>query len=972
MGAARNNRATLIGLGGWGCRVLAHLWPRLRQADERRSLVTPDLTPIHHAVSFALVMPDEAGRLTIAQPRPDQWDTSEFARASWYALTQGRDEGPRSSGAWREETYRRLEDTLEVLQSFAPSANPPRMGRQALLHTLSAHEQAISRQLTWLIDQARIDRGEPASEIAKLTIYVLASLAEDVASVLIWPLAAMIRQTAGEYTPIEVVGLFLADTFASSPDRSYEMAAIHLALQEMAILESPDPEQQAAVREALPQARWLEALGTHPLDYRYLLGREKLGGTIAEGEGEVITTVGNALEAFLVSDADRFLSERLAPDLPTLQGLGGYSSLGAASIYVPVGVMRARSRDQVRLQLLQEQFLASPVPEQTQQIEQLAKTLGRDLLSVKQLEHALVGDGPIELDVASFDPSKGPLIPVRLRYGELRPPLSGTEGLGPAARLESIQQHFAQLEGARLPRWRQELLVRAGVIPTPDTDEDAGEAAQEEDEEAHVPPPGRTAAYHLLEQMDQILLDLIREGGRGGLRMALQCAQAVAEQVQRDGARLSAQRSQMAMPPTLRNLSSSAEVNRLTRIIDRWLAVQSRPWWVLLASLVLSLVAAIVLARSTGMRPGELQASGLVQLLAGALVASGLIGAGVLALAHWQLEHLTERLIWAKASVINRQLNDQVYELTVSAHALLREGALKRARCLQRTLADLEAERARLAAALARPMRMDASFVRIAILDDAIYDGIWARAQRWISGDVTPRLWAGESDLVDELRVAWADTLAGGTAEPAPVQAAWRPASGDAGDGEIRAPLAEAISAAVARYAALVARPYLPREASIESSLMRVRRPGSDGRGVDVSWQLDDLCMRARPFISVEETEADSGPLVSIDIAAVPPSMSRWLGRETGAALHVHPVPSSDPFSITVVRTLHGLCGDRLPQLRRYADAFEYLDAEARSRLLISPVFIEKQASAAVETAQGTGCEPTPDETTPETSSPVA
>ncbi len=958
MGAARSNRATLIGLGGWGSRVLAHLWPRLRLADERRSLVTPNLTPIHYTVSFALVMPDDEGQITVAQPRPGRWDTPHFSDTPWHALSEVSHEEPRHSGTWRRETYRRLEDTLDILGSYEPPPGLSATSRKALLHTLAAHESAIAQQLHWLIDQARIDRGEPAAEISKLTIYLLASLAEDVASVLIWPLAAMIRQAVGSYTPIEIIGLFQADSFADSQDRMYELAGIHLTLQEMSILESSDPERQEALRRALPRSQWMEALGTHPLDHRYLLSREKVGGTMAEGEGEIITMIGNALEAFLLSDADRFLSERLAPDLPMLHERDGYSSLGAACVYVPVELMRARSRDQVRLQLLRDQFLAPLMPEQSHQIEELAQTLGRGLLSVVRLEQALIEGAPLELDTEATDEGEvtGPFVPVRLHASELQPPLSGTEGLGPATRLEAIQQHFAQLEGARLPRWRQELLIRAGVMPAPDTDDqDEAEAEQDAMSASEETPPGQTAVHYLLEQMDQFLLDLIRAGGRGGLRMALHCAEKVTSLVQQDSTGLSAQRSQMAIPPTLRNQSGSAEVNRLTRAMERWTLLQSHPSWVFVVLLVLSLVFVTVVVRAQGMGPGDLQASGIVRLVVEALLLSGIGTLGLLTLARNRLDQLADRLMEAKAAVINRQLNDLVYELTVNAHAALYEKIQERTRYLQRTLAELEAERVQLATLLARPMSAESSFVRTAILDHAIYDGIWARAQRWVSGGISPQLWPNGNGQPDALQLAWRDTIEGMTAEPTLAQLGQRPPLSWTNHTGARTPFTEAISGAIARYAAEVSQPYLPPGTSVESSLMRLaqQRNGETQR-IDPGWQLDDLCLRARPFIGFEETESNLNTLVSIDLAAVPYTMSAWVNRETSATLHVHPVPSSDPFSIIVVRTLHGLLPDSLPQLRHYATAFQALNAEERSRLIVSPALAGEPLSPPEEETEAT------------------
>ncbi len=959
MGAARNSRAALIGLGGWGCRTLAHLWPRLRLADERRSLVTPNLTPIHYATSFALVMPDEAGQITIARPRVGHWDTPAFAEFPWHALSDRAVEGRRDSETWRKETYQRLQEAIEVLQTCAPLPGTAYFGRKALVHTLAAHESSITQQLMWIMDQARVDQGEPTAEIARLTVYLLASLAEDVTSILIWPLAALIRQAVGNYTPIEMIGLFQADSFAAPPTRSYELAGIHLALQEMSALESSDPARHERIRADLPGSRWLESLGTHPMDLRYLLSREKVGGTMAQGESEIITMVANALEAFLLSDADRFLSERLAPDLSVLHEKNGYSSLGAASVYVPVEVMRARSRDQVRLHLLRDQFLAPLIPEQARQIEELAHTLARGFLSVVRLEQALMEDAPVELDPEAFrtragDAPAGPFQPIRLRPGELQPPLSGTEGLGPIARVEAIQHHFAQLEGTHLPRWRQDLLIRAGVMPAPDVEEEKGEEPAEAPPEGSQKPlrPGQTAVNYLLEQMDDFLLQLIREGRRGSLRMALYCVQKVAELVQRDSAGLSAQRSEMAIPPTLRHRTGSEQVNRVLNAIERWSWLHQHPEWVFLGLLVLSLIAMAGITRAVGTGPGELQAAGLVRLMVEAITIGVVAGAGALALAQRRLDQLAGQLIQAKATVINRQLNDLLYELTVNAHAALYEKVQERVTYLQRALTELEIERGQLATWLARPLTADSSYVRTAILDTAIYDGIWARARRWIGGTASPRLWANGSSPPGELEDAWRETLQGIMAEPTLNELGHRPALSWTGQTGNRSPLAEAISGAVARYAAMVSQPYLPPGASVETSLMRLAQQNArETRSADVGWQLDELCLRARPFIGFEEIETDLGTLVSIDLAAVPYTMSQWVSRETSAARHVHPVPSSDPFSITVVRTLHGLLTESLPQLQRYAIALAGLNAEERSRLIVSPALLGEPLSEAANAA---------------------
>ena len=76
--------------------------------------------------------------------------------------------------------------------------------------------------------------------------------------------------------------------------------------------------------------------------------------------------------------------------------------------------------------------------------------------------------------------------------------------------------------------------------------------------------------------------------------------------------------------------------------------------------------------------------------------------------------------------------------------------------------------------------------------------------------------------------------------------------------------------------------------------------------------------------------------------------MSQWVSHETSATRHVHPVPSSDPFSITVVRTLHGLSVENLPQLQRYAISFAGLNAEERSRLIVSPALLKESPSESV------------------------
>jgi hypothetical protein len=884
--------------------------------------------------------PDGVSQIAIAQPRPGRWDTPAFAEIPWHALADALrpPAGVSHSSHGRDATYERLRDEIDILATFSPTEAAATV-RRTMLHTLSAHESEITQQLTWAIDQARVDRNEPASEISKLTIYILVSLAEETASAVAWPLATMLREAMGDYTPVEVVGFFQADSFAPPPFRLRESAGIYLALEEMANLETADQARQKAIRADLPHSQWLASLGERPFDHRYLLSREKIGGTMASSESEIIAMVGNALEAFLLSDADRFLSERLAPDLPFLHERDGYSSLGAATIYVPVEVMRARSRDQIRAQLLRDQFLAPLTTEQAEQVEQLAQTMAQDILSVSELEQALVEGTPFEIDDqprptrSRRGGARGPFAPLRLRLSELQPPLSGIEEMGPTLRVEAIEHHLAHLEGARLPRWRQELLIRAGVVPTPTMAEDA-EGAQEPPQ---APLPGQTAINYLLGRMDESLLALVREGGRGGLRIALESAERTAALIRRDRDGLSAQRSRLAIPPALRNQRGSAEVNRLQGAIDRWISLHKHPGWVFLGLIVACLVAVTAIARATGAGPGQLQATGLLRLVIGAAVAGALAAVTLLLLTRRRLEKLSDRMIQARGAIINRQINDLVYDLAVNAHNSLCEKTQERADYLRRTLGELTLEHSQLATALARPMTATSSFVRTAVLDTAIYDGIWARARRWASGGIAPNLWTNGHGRPDELKSAWRDTLDGITTEPTLEQLEVRPALSWSDHTGARTPLTEVVSAAIARYAAVVSKPYLPPGASVESSLLRLAQKNGGEAGA-TGWQLDDLCLRARPFIGFEETETDRDTLVTIDLAAVPHRMSQWIGRETGAALRVHPVPSSDPFSITVVRTLHGLLAESLPQLRHYANAFAGMSEEARSRLLISPL----------------------------------
>ena len=210
---------------------------------------------------------------------------------------------------------------------------------------------------THLIDPIREDSLAPDDPYVQTTLYVVAPLYEPLASALIWPVVAQLMQRLGRRNITQVVGVFATGSYASDVSRAVENATSYAALSELEILTGQRRNELGAAEltALLKGAGSLLAdqVGEALFDNIYLLDREKSNQGLAEDSHELAVLAGNALEALIVANGDPFMQEQVGLGLHGIDHHSGkkhpYSLIGAATDYVPLSeILRAVNRQEGR------------------------------------------------------------------------------------------------------------------------------------------------------------------------------------------------------------------------------------------------------------------------------------------------------------------------------------------------------------------------------------------------------------------------------------------------------------------------------------------------------------------------------------------------------------------------------------------------------------------------------------------------
>jgi len=367
----------VLALGWYGARALAHLWPRLRIEDMRRDHVGAGLPLLRNLVSMVLVMANPKAQVVVGQPDPQRWSGSQLLK-SILPAAQREDEGG----------LRELYGSLVHGQVYGDSDEAG--SRQACFENALRNQRDIGDLLVQAAEGARVDEHAPGRGVHRLSVYVLAALSEERASALLWPLVMALRSRLEGHTALEVVGLLSTGVYGDATTRRDEGARVYAALRELDFFSQEEPD----LRPFEPLVR-LDPRPDRYFDRCYLLDSEKCNGARVRDEVEVITTTGNALEVFLLSDAPDAIAELIGPDEEYLRCRYPFSSLGAASTYIPVDRWQARNQCRFELEILDREFLRQepqPLPADSTAGEAAAR-----YTNLRQLVAELVGGCPFTL-----------------------------------------------------------------------------------------------------------------------------------------------------------------------------------------------------------------------------------------------------------------------------------------------------------------------------------------------------------------------------------------------------------------------------------------------------------------------------------------------------------------------------------------------------------------------------------------------
>ena len=239
-----------------------------------------------------------------------------------------------------------------------PSSDMRHATRDDMFHTALEHADPVARLLeTHLIDPIREDSLAPNDPFVQTTLYVIAPLFEPLAAALIWPTVAQLMQRLGRRNISQVVGFFATGSYSRDTSRAPEDAAAYAALSELEVLtglrggNEGRSELSALIEGA--GSPLVDQIGEALFDSIYLLDREKSNQGLAQDSHELTVLVGNALEALVSANGGLFVQEQVGIGLHGIEFRGGskrpYSLIGAATDYVPLAeTLRAVNRQEGR------------------------------------------------------------------------------------------------------------------------------------------------------------------------------------------------------------------------------------------------------------------------------------------------------------------------------------------------------------------------------------------------------------------------------------------------------------------------------------------------------------------------------------------------------------------------------------------------------------------------------------------------
>lgn len=419
------NRALIVAIGSFGAQALAHLWPRLRFEDFQRDLLRPGLPRLRRTVGFGLLLPMARGGFVVGAPSPERWDDDIFTRRVARLA-------PRR---WEPDAGADAEDTLyteELPAALLPERRRAVPGeavtseRRAYFDAALEHRASLGNLLVQIADMVRIDEDAPGRDAARFTVYVIATLTEPAATAVLWPLVMILRRRLEPHLSLDVVALLSTGAYGPQEERQGQGAAIYAALRELRYFSHAG---SAGDHFDLAPAT-SEWVGRPYFDHCYLLDSEKRNDTRPRDEAEIIVAIGNTIETLLISDAPDQIAAHLGPDEATLRVQGPFSTVGAASVYIPIDEWRARHQQRYILEVLQKEYLQRGETSEEEAVQADAEVLDEQMLSLDVLLRQVVAECPLSVHDETEDED---VVATLLQASRQHRPLTGGGPTRPVA-----------------------------------------------------------------------------------------------------------------------------------------------------------------------------------------------------------------------------------------------------------------------------------------------------------------------------------------------------------------------------------------------------------------------------------------------------------------------------------------------------------------------------------------------------------
>lgn len=985
-----HGRAAILCFGGWGMQVMLHLWPRLQAVQEQRTALGATGVDFSRITSFISIMPDPLvddqgqAQFQVRQPRLDQLLQPFYVEKLLTRLDRdipnafdGHTAGMLTMAEKRATLLlRAVEPVLKPLDhaaagfragavGLAPHYDylPPhgkgvrRATRIDLFRSALTHAEQMARLLEiHLLDPVRQDNLVEDDPFVQTTLYVVAPLFEPLAAALIWPLVAQLMARVGRRHVSQVVGLLATGSYANDLTRTVEDATAYAALSELEVLAGVrrDPEERAQsllrtlVNSAAPQMA--EYVGQPLFDTIYLLDREKSNQGLAQDSHELAVMGANALEALTVAGGNLLIQEQLGFSLYSADPRP-YSLIGAACDYVPLAQLMHAVNRQEESRLVREWVLRN-TDEDANNPNPLTRahppvhnpTLTE--LGLTQQE-ALA---QLTLRIPDFQGQSTPTTveDLRVQGAFLLPkPIAVELRRLPAQRwAEAFQNHLNELgEYVNLAVGGQAVDEAWGTRAV-ETATDAGQEWTLHENDDRLLP---RSVMRMHERLLEILaasptgLTSAQNQVKRWLHELEQARQKVWSVATPNARQLARAQRQLALRHWSTNYAQAAAKLPGFLTILQWTAIA--------IGVLIVLVFGYLLIAGT---PMDLMTAGL--LLLGFLITIPTISIAIDQVMNERLRKLQrERVVLAQAE-LTAHLQEKVTDGIVRAYDRLAQRLNNWSQMLAEAASELNA----LSTPPAIPVVPPPGVPPITLYQPHLSQKLWDRCLEYLrtqqdaqgqrSEERLGRIWGTPAWRTEMKRI-----LSGGVPESGQSQArtiaqfirntvrqSVAPVSIEQPQSEGMQVRAELIRSLAKEFSI---EHLLWRNSEAEAELLRrlralergVRQPGAFENNEAPAYRrfVENAWHRAKPAGNYDVADHLAVYGTTIDFAAVSGEAGSDLTRALLDEFNLTLLPTENPFSVTFVRSVHGLSLDDLDATRRYHGEFTYLSPEERALALL-------------------------------------